>query len=193
MEVFKKLTSKPIILPSKDIDTDQIIPARFLTVVSKAGLGKNLFYDWRYPKDGSLKRDSIFNQIDPTQHRIIVAGNNFGCGSSREHAPWALYDYGVRVVISTQIADIFKNNALKNGVLPIVVDEKTHSILMSDSQASLSIDLEHNELTLANGEVVSFDVEPFARLCMLQGVDQLGFLLNQKEAVQKYEAKHEVF
>ncbi len=193
MEVFKKLTSKPIILPSKDIDTDQIIPARFLTVVSKAGLGKNLFYDWRYHKDGSLKRDSIFNQIDPTQHRIIVAGNNFGCGSSREHAPWALYDYGVRVVISTQIADIFKNNALKNGVLPIVVDEKTHSILMSDSQASLSIDLEHNELTLANGEVVSFDVEPFARLCMLQGVDQLGFLLNQKEAVQKYEAKHEVF
>ncbi len=193
MEAFKTLTSKTIILPNKDIDTDQIIPARFLTVVSKDGLGENLFYDWRYHKDGSLKEDNIFNQIDPNEHRIIVAGNNFGCGSSREHAPWALYDYGIRVVISTEIADIFKNNALKNGVLPIVVDQKTHAYLMEHSEEALTIDLENNQLTLGDGSCVTFEVEPFARICMLQGVDQLGFLLNQESTIKAYEKAHEVF
>lgn len=187
MEPFKVITSKTIVLPQKDIDTDQIIPARFLTVTDKNGLGDHLFHDWRYNEDGSQKEDFILNSINPNDFKILVGGHNFGCGSSREHAPWALHDYGFRVVISTQIADIFKNNALKNGVLPVVVDQETHDYLIKNPGCEMIVDLTDNKITLDNQKTISFDVEAFARLCMLEGVDQLGFLTKHEDKTETFE------
>ena len=189
MDPFKTLTSHTVVLPAANIDTDQIIPARFLTTTTKVGLGREAFYDWRYDRDGAEKPDCILNTVDPAEHRVLVAGRNFGCGSSREHAPWALTDYGFRAVVSTEIADIFTSNALKNGLLPVVVDEETHARLVEHAGEPVTIDLQANELRMGN-HVVSFPVEPFSRECMLEGVDTLGWLAARIPAIEAYEREH---
>lgn len=187
-EPFETLRSRTIVLPQKNIDTDQIIPARFLTTTSRKGLGKAAFYDWRYDVDGRPRNSSIFNGVDPESHRILVAGSNFGCGSSREHAPWALYDFGFRAVISSDIADIFKSNALKNGLLPIEVDDETHEYLLSHPGAEVVVDLEKEIVgVLGGGKSTTFKVEAFARRCLLDGVDPLGHIMNQTDAIKAYE------
>ena len=187
MEPLKTLTSHTLVLTQANIDTDQIIPARFLTTTETTGLGAKAFYDWRYEADGSQRPEAVLNRIDPTRHRILVAGDNFGCGSSREHAPWALYDYGFRAVISTSIADIFTSNALKNGLLPVVVDQATWEDLVANPEQAVTIDLETNELRRGNDAPVAFAVEPFARQCLLDGVDTLGWLLNHTPAIEAFE------
>ena len=189
MDPFKTLTSRTVVLPAANIDTDQIIPARFLTTTTKEGLGREAFYDWRYDKDGAEKPDCILNIVDAAEHRVLVAGRNFGCGSSREHAPWALTDYGFRAVVSTEIADIFTSNALKNGLLPVVVDEETHARLVEHAGEPITIDLQANELRMGN-HVVGFRVEPFSRECMLDGVDTLGWLAAQIPTIEAYEREH---
>jgi 3-isopropylmalate/(R)-2-methylmalate dehydratase small subunit len=188
-ERFTQLTSHTLVLPQANIDTDQIIPARFLTTTSRQGLGANAFHDWRYAADGNPIADCPLNTIDPAEHRILVAGDNFACGSSREHAPWALLDYGFRAVISTSIADIFSSNALKNGLLAIQVDPATHGRLLADPGARVSIDLERSELTFGNEPPVAFSVEPFARRCLLEGVDTLGWLADRLPLIESYEAR----
>lgn len=188
-ERFTHLTSRTIVLPQANIDTDQIIPARFLTTTTRAGLGASVFYDWRYDANGNALPDATLNTLDTSEHRILVAGDNFACGSSREHAPWALLDYGLRAVVSTSIADIFSSNALKNGLLPVVVDETTHQRLLADPGGRVSIDLEKCELTAGNAPPVSFTVEPFARRCLLEGVDTMGWLLEHLPAIQDFEAR----
>lgn len=189
MKPIKSITSKTVVLGLDDIDTDQIIPARFLTTTTKEGLGKSLFTDWRYDKDGSPKPDFVLNHPEAQGAQILVAGRNFGCGSSREHAPWALLDFGLRVVISTEIADIFFNNALKNGFLPIVVDETTHTWLLENAGAEVTVDLESTTLTLPNGRSTRFPVENFARYCLLNGLDQLGFLTEHSADIGEFEAR----
>lgn len=189
-EPFHRFSSRICVLPEANIDTDQIIPARFLTTTTKQGLGKVAFNDWRYQADGSPKPEFILNQIDPQEHQVLVAGNNFGCGSSREHAPWALTDFGFKAVISTEIADIFHSNALKNGLLPIVVDKSIHEKLLSNPQQRVTIDLQTNSLTLEDGTIISFNIEAFARQCLLEGVDALGWLFNRLDAIKAYEAKN---
>jgi len=194
MEPIQSFTSRVVLLPVENIDTDQIIPARFLKVTDKAGLGEALFADWRYEADGSPRADFVLNRPESTGAQVLFAGDNFGCGSSREHAPWALVGYGFRAVISTFFADIFRNNALKNGLLPITVDPETHQALQSrlqrDPAAQVTIDLASQTLTLPDGEQVSFPIDPFAKHCLLNGVDQLGFLLAEEDAIRKYEAEH---
>jgi 3-isopropylmalate/(R)-2-methylmalate dehydratase small subunit len=188
-ERFTQLTSRTLVLAQANIDTDQIIPARFLTTTSREGLGASAFYDWRYDADGKPIADSPLNSVDPAEHRVLVAGDNFACGSSREHAPWALLGYGVRAVISTSIADIFSSNALKNGLLPVQVDETTHTRLLADPGARVTIDLERCELTFGNEPPVAFAVEPFARRCLLEGVDTLGWLTDRLSLIESYEAR----
>lgn len=188
-EKFTKLTSCTIVLPQANIDTDQIIPARFLTTTTREGLGAAAFYDWRYNDDGSPKADAPLNTIDPKEHRILVAGDNFACGSSREHAPWALTDYGFKAVISTSIADIFTSNALKNGLVPIVVDADTHAHLLAAPGGRVTIDLERCELSFGNEAPVSFQLEPFARRCLIDGVDPLGWLLDHVPNIEAFEAR----
>ena len=184
---FRMLTSRTIVLPNDNIDTDQIIPARFLTTTSREGLGKSLFYDWRYDGNGNPLNSSPFNGVDVEKFQILVAGSNFGCGSSREHAPWALADFGFRAVISSDIADIFKSNALKNGLLPVAVDPKTHRRLLASPGEEVTIDLDKQTVSLSDGWQTVFEIEPFARRCLLDGVDQLGHLLNQIPTIEKYE------
>jgi 3-isopropylmalate/(R)-2-methylmalate dehydratase small subunit len=188
-ERFTQLTSRTLVLPQANIDTDQIIPARFLTTTSRQGLGANAFHDWRYDAAGKPIADSPLNTVDPGEHQILVAGDNFACGSSREHAPWALLDYGVRVVISTGIADIFSSNALKNGLLPVVVDAVTHERLLADPGARVTVDLERCELTFGNEPPVPFTVEPFARRCLIEGVDTMGWLTDRLSLIESYEAR----
>lgn len=194
MEPIKQFDSTVVLLPIENIDTDQVIPARFLKVTDKSGLGDALFSDWRYEADGSPKVDFVLNRPESRGAQILFAGDNFGCGSSREHAPWALVGYGFRAVVSTFFADIFRNNALKNGLLPIVVEPVTHkrlqAMLEADSDARLTVDLASQTLTLPDGETVTFPVEPFAKYCLLNGVDQLGFLLGEDEAIAGFEAMH---
>jgi 3-isopropylmalate/(R)-2-methylmalate dehydratase small subunit len=187
MRAVKTLRSKTVVLPNNDIDTDQIIPARFLTTTTRDGLGDNLFHDWRFASDGSENPQFVLNQHQNHDHRIMVAGNNFGCGSSREHAPWALLDYGIQAVISTEIADIFRSNALKNGLLPIVVDSSTHEWLLANPGAEIDIDVESSSLTLPNGEVANFPIDAFARYCLLQGVDQLEFIQQRTTDIDRFE------
>jgi len=187
MQPIKVIDSRTVVMPSTNIDTDQIIPARFLTTTTKTGLGKQAFADWRYDAAGNARTDFILNQPEAAGCQVLVAGRNFGCGSSREHAPWALLDYGFRAVISTEIADIFRNNSLKNGLLPIVVDEATHSWLIGHPGARVRIDLQASALTLPDGTAVTFAVEGFARYCLLNGTDELGFLLQQVDAIARYE------
>jgi len=186
-EPIRQVRSRTLVMPASNIDTDQIIPARFLTTTTREGLGEHLFTDWRYAPDGSPRAEFVLNRVDPRAHRILVAGRNFGCGSSREHAPWALLDYGFRAVISTEIADIFRNNALKNGLLPVVVDEPTCRWLIDNPGVEISIDLERTQLTLAEGREVPFPIEPFARYCLLNGIDELGFLLSRARHIEAYE------
>ena len=188
-EPFSKLTSRTLVLAQENIDTDQIIPARFLTTTSRHGLGKSAFHDWRFDEGGRPKNSSVFNGVNPATHQIIVAGANFGCGSSREHAPWALLDFGFRVVISSAIADIFKSNALKNGLLPVTVDSQTHKKLLESPGAEVTVDLDAEMVTITGVATASFTVEPFARRCLLDGVDPLGHILNQMPAIESYEAR----
>lgn len=194
MEPIKPFSGKTVALPNPDIDTDQIIPARYLKVTDKRGLGEVVFYDWRFDAEGNPKPDFALNTPEAQGAEILVAGHNFGCGSSREHAPWALQGYGLKAIISTQFADIFKNNALKNGLLPIIVDPPTHAQLLDlaieDPDLQLSVDLESQTLTLPDGRQVQFPIDPFSKECLLNGVDELGYLLRQTGAIQAFEQAH---
>jgi len=181
------MRGRTVVLATRDIDTDQIIPARFLTATSREGFGKNLFQDLRFHADGTKKRDFPLNHADAAGCKILVAGHNFGCGSSREHAPWALLDYGIRAVISTEIADIFRNNSLKNGLLPIVVDEKTHAWLSGNPGVELAIDVTASTLTMPDGRVVRFSIDTFARFCLVEGIDELGFLQQHLARIENFE------
>jgi 3-isopropylmalate/(R)-2-methylmalate dehydratase small subunit len=191
MEPFATLTARTVVLPRTNIDTDQIIPARFLTTTTRAGLGKHLFADWRYDATGAPRAEFVLNQPSASGCRILVAGRNFGCGSSREHAPWALVDYGLRAVISTEIADIFRNNSLKNGLLPVIVDEATSGWLLSHPGAEVTLDVASRTLALPTGARVGFPLEPFAQHCLLHGVDELGFLLGRLGEIEAYEHRRE--
>lgn len=191
MEPIKTFTVTMAPLPINDIDTDQIIPARFLKVTDKNGLGEACFSDWRYESDGSPKADFVLNQPQYKGAGVLLAGNNFGCGSSREHAPWALMGAGFKAVISTYFADIFRNNSLKNGLLPIVLDDETVQQLISlaeeEPETTLTISLEDQKVTLPDGRQVGFEVDGFSKYCLLNGVDQLGFLLGLDESIVHYE------
>jgi 3-isopropylmalate/(R)-2-methylmalate dehydratase small subunit len=189
MNPITSIRSRTVVMPSTNIDTDQIIPGRFLTTTTKEGLGQQLFADWRYDANGAPRADFILNTPAAQGCRILVAGRNVGCGSSREHAPWALLDYGFQAVISTEIADIFRNNSLKNGLLPIVVDAATHAWLIANPGAEISIDLQTATLTLPGQAPVGFPIDPFARYCLMNGVDELGFLLSKNAAIEAYEAR----
>jgi len=194
MEKFTELTGSMVAIPTENVDTDQIIPARFLKVTDKNGLGDNLFFDWRYHADGSPKEDFVLNTDQGKKAQILVAGDNFGCGSSREHAPWALMGYGFRAVISTSFADIFRNNSLKLGLLPIIVDEQTHLQLMSlieeEPDSQITVDLESQTVQLPDGRQVQFPIDTFSKTCILNGVDQLGYLQTHSPAVEAYESTH---
>jgi 3-isopropylmalate/(R)-2-methylmalate dehydratase small subunit len=187
MPAVTQIRSRTVALPATNIDTDQIIPARFLTATSKAGFGKHLFADWRYDSAGNPRPDFALNKPEASGAAILVAGRNIGCGSSREHAPWALQDFGFAAVISTEFADIFRTNCLKNGLLPVVVDEKTHAWLLTHPNVEVHIDVANCLLTLPDGSQVKFPLEGFARYCLLNGVDELGFLLSQDPAISTYE------
>jgi 3-isopropylmalate/(R)-2-methylmalate dehydratase small subunit len=191
MQEFTKLTSPLMPLPINDVDTDQIIPASYLKVIDKNGLVDGLFSRWRYQADGSPNPDFIINNSDYHNAKILVAGDNFGCGSSREHAPWALMGWGFQAVISTSFADIFRGNSLKNGLLPIVVDEKTQQQLLSlaaeDPTATISIDLAEQKVTLPDGRQVEFPIDAFSKSCLLRGVDQLGYLQGMDANIAEYE------
>jgi len=187
MEPIKVLRSRTVVLPMTNIDTDQIIPARFLTTTTREGLGRHLFADWRYEASGAPRAEFALNRPEAQGCRILVAGRNLGCGSSREHAPWALLDYGIRAVISTEIADIFRNNSLKNGLVPVVVDEDTSRWLIEHPGAEVSIDLDSTTLALPGGERVKFPLEGFSRYCLMNGVDELGFLLGHMNEIKAYE------
>jgi 3-isopropylmalate/(R)-2-methylmalate dehydratase small subunit len=189
MQPLKTVRSKTVVLPLANIDTDQIIPARFLTTTTKDGLGKRLFADWRYLPDGAPNPEFILNQPAAADCQVLVAGRNFGCGSSREHAPWALMDFGIRAVISTEIADIFRSNSLKNGLLPITVDEATSAWLQGHPGADIVIDLESARLTLPTGITVAFPIEAFARHCLLHGLDELGYLRSKLTDIERFEMR----
>ena len=191
MAQFIRLKSKAVTLPANDVDTDQIIPARFLKVIDKRGLGTHLFSDWRYLEDGSPNPDFVLNRPGSAGAQVLVAGDNFGCGSSREHAPWALLGWGFRSVISTSFADIFRNNSLKNGLLPVVVEPDVHNSLFeqlrADPEAELIVDLETKTLTLPDGRVTGFPIDAFSQHCLLQGIDQLGYILSFEGRIAAYE------
>ncbi len=189
MEPINVIRSRTVIMPSSNIDTDQIIPARFLTTTTREGLGAALFADWRYEADGRPKAGFVLNQPEARGCQVLVAGRNIGCGSSREHAPWALLDYGIRAVISTEIADIFRSNSLKNGLLPVVVDEATHAWLVAHPGAEVEIDLPGAVLRLPDGRAVHFLIEAFSRYCLLNGVDELGYLLSHGDAIAAHERR----
>jgi 3-isopropylmalate/(R)-2-methylmalate dehydratase small subunit len=189
MEPLKTFTSRTVVLPIDNVDTDQIIPARFLKGTTKSGLGEKLFSDWRYDAQGGRKADFVLNRPESQGARVLVAGDNFGCGSSREHAPWALVDYGFRAVVSTSIADIFRNNALKNGLLPIVVEPALHKRLLAEPGAEVTISLEDQTLRLPDGTTVQFTVDPFARYCLLNGVDELAFLQSADADIARFEGQ----
>ena len=194
MEKFTAFESSVAVLPVDNVDTDQIIPARFLKTISKAGLGDQLFFDWRYEADGSPKADFVLNTANAKSAQVLLAGDNFGCGSSREHAPWALTQFGFRAVISTSFADIFKGNSLKNSLLPIVVSREVHTKLFETLKANplarVSVDLATQTLSLPDGSTTEFPVDAFSKTCMLEGVDELGFLLKHTARIDAFEAAH---
>lgn len=194
MEAVTTFSGQIVALPINDIDTDQIIPARFLKTTDSEGLGASLFADWRYEADGSPKADFVLNQPQHANASVLVGGDNFGCGSSREHAPWALKGAGFRAVVSTSFADIFRNNALQNGLLPLQVDEETQQQLVSlaqeDAGTTLRVNLEQQTLTLPDGREVTFPIDGFARHCLLNGIDQLGYLQSLEEEILGWEAEH---
>ncbi len=186
---FTPFQSKMVVMPVDNIDTDQIIPARFLKTISKEGLGDQLFNDWRYNADGKPKPDFILNASESKSRQVLLAGDNFGCGSSREHAPWALTQYGFRAVISTSFADIFKQNSLKNSLLPIVVLREVHAELFANPRQSVKVDLASQTLTLESGRQVEFPVDPFSKHCLLEGIDELGYILSHEAAIMAFEAQ----
>ena len=188
MQPFKQLQSRTVVLRERNIDTDQIIPARFLTTTERKGLGQHAFNDWRRLPDGTPNPEFPFNRAENAGAQILVAGRNFGCGSSREHAPWALTDLGLRAVVSSEIADIFRSNALKNGLLPIVLDDAVVDELLAQPGIELRIDIAARTLTLPDGRSFEFPLDAFAQTCLLEGVDQLGYLLNQRPAIERFEA-----
>ena len=190
MKKFTSFESRLVTLPIDNIDTDQIIPARFLKTISKEGLGDQLFYDWRYDAEGRPKTDFILNTPEAKAAQILLAGDNFGCGSSREHAPWALTQYGFRAVISTSFADIFKQNSLKNSLLPIVVPRDVHTQLFERPTVTVRVDLASQTLTLPDGRAVEFPVDAFAKHCLLEGIDELGYILQQESAIAAFESTH---
>lgn len=194
MNPFTTLTSHLVAIATENIDTDQIIPAQFLKTISKAGLGRHLFYHWRYGEDGAPRPEFALNRPEAQGAQILLAGDNFGCGSSREHAPWSLMDYGFKAIISTSFADIFHNNALKNGLLPVVVDASTHRQLLSlaeEEPATLvRIDLAQQMVVLPDGRAIPFPIDAFSKTCLLEGLDQLGYLLKQEARIAAYEAAH---
>jgi 3-isopropylmalate/(R)-2-methylmalate dehydratase small subunit len=187
MDKITFIHSRTVILPQADIDTDQIVPARFLTTTTRKGLGKALFADWRYDSAGALVPGFPLNRPEAAGCGILVAGQNFGCGSSREHAPWALLDFGIQAVVSTGIADIFRNNSLKNGLVPIIVDGDTHGWLLENPGAEVTVDVAARQMQLPSGRAVEFPLDGFSRYCLLNGVDQLGYLLNQSDAISAFE------
>ena len=187
MEAFSRYRSTLAVLPAENIDTDQIIPARFLTTTERSGLGRHCFADWRFDAEGGERADFALHRPEFRDAGILLAGRNFGCGSSREHAPWALLDFGIRVVISTRIADIFRNNALKNGLLPVVVSVDEFARLLPLAAREIAVDLSMQRIELPDGSSIGFEVEPFARQCLLRGVDQLGYLLSEGEAISAFE------
>ncbi len=194
-EPFRVFTSKAVPLPAENVDTDQIVPARYLKVTDKNGLAEALFRDWRYEEDGSLKEPRfVLDRPEMAGRAILVAGDNFGAGSSREHAPWALSAWGVRAILSTSYADIFKNNSLKNGVLPITVDAATHArlfaLLAADPDAEFMIDLAEQGVLLPDGTTIDFDIDPFAKRMILAGTDELGYLLLKEPEIAAWEATH---
>lgn len=189
LKPIQQLRSHTIVLPEDNIDTDQIIPARFLTTTERSGLGKAAFYDWRYDDAGNLRNHSPLNLAGQGGHAVLVAGRNFGCGSSREHAPWALLDLGIKAVISSDIADIFKSNALKNGLLPVEVDDKTHRRLLNSPGEEVTIDLETQTVQFAGEWQTVFTVDQFARHCLLNGLDPLGFIMQQLPAIKEFEGE----
>jgi len=187
MEPITEIRSRTVVLPFDDIDTDQIIPARFLTTTTKDGLGRNLFADWRYQSDGTARAEFALNRPENQGAAVLVGGRNFGCGSSREHAPWALVDYGIRAVVSTSIADIFKNNALKNGLVPVIVDADSHRWLLANPGADVFLDLATATLELPGNRRLTFPIDGFSRHCLMNGIDQLGFLMEHEAAISRYE------
>lgn len=187
MRPVRRIESRTAVLPANDIDTDQIIPARFLTTTTREGLGEHLFHDWRYREDGSANPDFVLNAPQAAGCEILVAGRNFGCGSSREHAPWALLDCGFRAVVSSEIADIFRSNSLKNGLLPVMVGAGHHAWLLQNPGAQVVIDVAASHLRLPDGTTASFPVDGFSRYCLLEGIDQLGFLQNNEDAIRAFE------
>ena len=193
MEPFTAFKSHYVIIESNDIDTDQIIPARFLKVIDKSGLGDNLFCDWRYNQDGTPIPDFVLNKPEAKSAKILVAGDNFGCGSSREHAPWALVAFGFKAIVSTSFADIFRNNSLKNGLLPVMVESNSLQALFSAAKNEpgqvLEIDLAEQTISMPSGKV-SFPIDKFSKECMLQGIDQLGYLQKHIRQIEDFEAKH---
>jgi 3-isopropylmalate/(R)-2-methylmalate dehydratase small subunit len=189
MDPIRIVRSRTVVMPRTNIDTDQIIPARFLTTTTRDGLGVSLFADWRYDSAGQPLPDFVLNRPEAQGCRILVAGRNVGCGSSREHAPWALYDYGFRAVVSTEIADIFRSNSLKNGLLPVEIDEPSHAWLVAHPGADVTIDLERTRLVLPDGREVAFAIDAFARYCLLNGVDETTYLLSQQAAIDAYEQR----
>ena len=193
MKPFTQLTSRVVALPVDNIDTDQIIPARFLKTTEKTGLGRSLFSEWRYNADGSPRPDFALNRPEAQGAQVLLAGDNFGCGSSREHAPWALADFGFRAVISTSFADIFRNNSLKNGFLPVIVSPEAHGRLLAlaaDPAAEVTIDLASQTVRLPDGSIASFPIDGFSKTCLLEGVDQLGYLLLHELPIDSYERTH---
>ncbi len=197
MNQFTELESRMVPFPVDNIDTDQIIPARFLKTISKDGLGDQLFYDWRYDAEGRPKPEFILNQPVARGAEILLAGDNFGCGSSREHAPWALMQFGFRAVVSTSFADIFRQNSLKNALLPVIVPRTVHADLFAlvarDPEATVKVDLPAQKLVLPDGRVVEFPIDAFSKQCLLDGVDELGYILRQEAAIAAYEAGREVY
>jgi 3-isopropylmalate/(R)-2-methylmalate dehydratase small subunit len=194
-EPFRVFTSAVIPLAAENVDTDQIVPARYLKVTDKAGLAEALFCDWRYEADGSLKEPRfVLDKPGMGGRKILLVGDNFGCGSSREHAPWALTAWGIRAIFSTSFADIFRNNSLKNGVLPIVVDAATHArlfeLLAENPDADLTVDLAEQGVLLPDGSTIDFDIDPFAKRMILAGTDELGYLLSKEPELRAWEASH---
>ncbi len=194
MSNYSRFTSKVAVISANNIDTDQIIPARYLKMTDKSGMGANLFADWRYNPDGTPKEGFILNDARFRGAQVLLAGDNFGCGSSREHAPWALMGFGFKAVISTSFADIFRNNSLKNGLLPIVVDADTHAALfksfIEQPLAEVTVDLEHQALVMPGGKTVTFPIDPFSKTCLLSGTDELGYLLSFLGKVEAYERQN---
>ncbi len=189
MERFVPFESRMVVMPIDNIDTDQVIPARFLKKTDMAGWGDLLFNDWRYESDGTPKPDFVLNHESAKGAKVLLAGDNFGCGSSREHAPWALTQYGFRAILSTSFADIFTSNSLKNSLLPIVVSHEIHQKLLAMPEGSVHVDLASQTLTLPDGTTTEFPVDSFSKKCMLDGVDELGFILKYDGEIKSYEAR----